>query len=120
MHHRVIKWIIVVVIGIAGMATIAYLVVFGRALSQQENHVGIVLALPKAVFSEGVVSIDEKTGLAKNSASFIEEMEGQGFIYVEQLGSGYFFHKDGNRYFSSSRMYSSHFMVFTYPVIQSR
>jgi hypothetical protein len=68
------------------------------------------------ILSSEAAQIDAKTYLAKNTNSFIAAMNKQGFTYIEQLGSGYFFQKDGIRYISISRMYSSHFMVFTYPL----
>lgn len=104
-----------VVLGVILIFVIAYLAVFGRALSQKENHIGIVFALPKVILGSGVARIDDKTYLSKNSISFVQVMEKQGFTYTEQLGAGYFFEKDGNSYLSIGKMYSSHFMVFTYP-----
>jgi hypothetical protein len=94
---------------------LSYLTIFGRALNQNENHLCIALALPKVILSSEAININDETYLAKNDESFIETMERQGFSFVDQMGSGYFFEKDGNRYISTGRMYSSHFMTFTYP-----
>jgi len=94
-----------------------YFVVFGRALKQSENHFGIFLALPEVMFSSGAVAIDNQKYLAKNVTAFIKTMESQSFTYVDQMGSGYFLEKDGISYLSTSRMYSSHFMIFTYPAV---
>jgi len=95
---------------------VAYLAVFGRALRQEEDHIGIALALPRAIFNSEAVRVNNETYLSKDTSSFIETMEQQGFVYVEQMGAGHFFRKDGNDYISLSRMYSSHFMVFTHPI----
>ena len=89
--------------------------IFGRALSQPENHLGIALALPEVIFSDKAVLIDNETYLTRDIPSFIKEMKKHGFTHVEQLGSGHIFTKDRKNYFSNSRMYSSHFMIFTYP-----
>ena len=102
------------------MGVVGYLAVFGRALKQQENHLGIFFALPKVIFSSGVVKIDDEKYLAKDVASFIKEMERRGFVYTDQMGSGYFFQKKGDTYISTSQMYSSHFMVFTYPTVNNQ
>lgn len=109
------KKITLLLLGVAIILALVYLAVFGRALGQKENHLGIILALPKVFFSSSVARIDDKTYLAKNNDSFIETMKQQGFTHVEQLGSGNFFEKDGESYISISRMYSSFFMIFTYP-----
>lgn len=92
-----------------------YLAIFGRALSQDENHLAIALSLPKIVFSAEAVRIDDDTYVAKNTASFLKTMEREGFAHVEQLGAGHFFTKDGERFVSTSRMYSSHLMTFRVP-----
>lgn len=104
----VIFWIVV-------FSAIMYLVLFGRALGQQENHMAIIIALPKVFLTSKPVRIDEQTYLTKGISSFTREMENQGFVHIEQLGSVHIFEKNGKRYISVSRMYSSHFMIFTYP-----
>ena len=73
------------------------------------------VALPKVIISSEPVRIDEQTYLAKDMPSFIKLMKDQGFTHVEQLGSGHIFEKDEKPYISVSRMYSSYFMIFTYP-----
>jgi hypothetical protein len=110
-YKKIISILFVVILAIV----LSYLTIFGRALKQNENHLGIAFALPQTILTSEAINIDDETYLAKNRKSFIETMENQGFIFAEQMGSGYFFEKDGNRYISTSRMYSSHFMVFTYP-----
>jgi hypothetical protein len=112
------KLVLISALGAILLLVVIYLVIFGRALSQSENHVGIALAIPRVILSSEAVLIDDKNYLVKDPSSFVKAMEQQGFIYVEQMGSGYFFRKDGNNYISTSRMYSSHFMVFTIPSIQ--
>lgn len=91
---------------------LVYLAVFGRALRQPENHLGIFLTLPSVFFTD-VARVDESTYLSKNSNAFVSFMEQQGYVYVEQLGSGHFFEKNGEKYLAVSRMYSSFFLVFT-------
>lgn len=93
----------------------AYIIVFGRALSQNENHIGIALAVPRVIVSSKAVRIDDEGYLAYKPEAFIKSMGAQGFIHTERLGSAYFFMKDGKRYIASGRMYSSFFMVFTQP-----
>ena len=90
-----------------------YFAIFGRALNQDENHLGIALALPRIILTSETVCIDDQKYLAKNKDSFIRLMKQQGFIFIEQMGSGYLFEKNNNHYLSTSKMYSSHFMVFT-------
>jgi hypothetical protein len=115
MHYQNYKKIISIILVIILAIILSYFIIFGRALKQNENHLGIAFALPKAILTSEAVNIDDKTYLTKNREFFIETMENQGFIFTDQMGSGYFFEKDGNRYISTSRMYSSHFIVFTYP-----
>lgn len=105
------------VIAILIILGLAYLAIFGRALKQAENHFGIFFALPKVIFSSEAVAIDNQKYLAKNTTAFIKTMEAEGFSYIDQMGSGHFLEKDGVRYLSVSQMYSSHFMVFTVPVV---
>ena len=118
MNNPKYKIALISVLGAILLLAIIYLVIFGRALSQPENHLAITLALPKVILSSEAVRIDDKTYLAKDSSSFIKAMERQEFTFVEQMGSGYFFKKNGDNYISVSRMYSSHFMVFTIPSLQ--
>jgi hypothetical protein len=93
-----------------------YLAVFGRALGQRESHIGIALALPRVIWGSHAVRVDDKTYLARDSVSFVKEMESRGFKFVEQMGAGYLFEKDGAGYMSIGRMYSSQFMLFSKPV----
>lgn len=111
------KIIITVIFGIILLFCFVYLLIFGRALNQEENHLGIALALPKLILGADAVKIDDEKYLTKNSDSLVKAMENQGFIFLEQMGSGYFFEKDGNKYILTSKMYSSHFMVFTVPTL---
>ncbi len=111
------KKIISVVLGIMVFVLIVYIVIFGRALKQEENHIKIFFALPKVILTSDIARIDDKKCLARSDDSFIKEMEQQGFIFVEQMGSGYFFQKNQNKYISTGRKYSSYFTVFTYPVL---
>ena len=113
--HQSNRVILVLAICFISLSGLAYLAVFGRALGQRENHVGVAWALPRAVFGSQAVRVDDKTYLAKNPVFFIKEMEGRGFGYVEQMGAGYFFEKDGAGYISIGRMYSSQFMLFDEP-----
>jgi hypothetical protein len=101
--------------GILLLAGISYLAVFGRALAQPENHVRIFFSLPQVIAGKAV-AIGGGKYFSKSPALFIGEMETQGFKFSEQMGSGYFFAKDGENYLSTGRMYSSHFMVFDAPV----
>jgi len=110
------KKILAVIAGVIAVTVLAYLAVFGRALGQPANHLGIALALPKVILCSGVARVDDETYLAKDRDSFLQMMGLQGFIYIEQMGAGYFFRKDGDRYYSESRMYSSHFRLFSRPV----
>jgi hypothetical protein len=113
------KKTISVVLGIIFFVLIVYIVIFGRALKQEENHIKIFFVLPKVILTSDIARIDDKKCLAQSKDSFIKEMEQQGFIFVEQMGSGYFFQKNQNKYISTSRKYSSYFMVFTHPVLIS-
>jgi hypothetical protein len=115
MHYQNYKKIIIILFVVILSIVLSYFIIFGRALKQNENHLGIVFTLPEVIITSEAVNIDDKTYLAKNRDSFIKTMKQQGFTFVDQMGSGYFFEKNGNRYISTSRMYSSHFMVFTYP-----
>jgi hypothetical protein len=102
-------------IAVVVCAIAVYFVVFGRALGQSENHAAIMLSLPKALFSSEAVPVDETKYLAKDLDSFVNTMARDGFILADQLGSGYFFEKNGKRYISTSVRYSSYFLLFTYP-----
>ncbi|MFZ3054423.1 MAG: hypothetical protein WA091_00360 [Minisyncoccales bacterium] len=105
---------LILILGIILIFCFTYLFIFGRALKQEENHIGIALALPKLLFTDAV-KIDDEKYLAKDVDSFIKAMEKQGFISTDQMGAGLFLEKGGNKYLVISRMYSSLFMVFTYP-----
>jgi hypothetical protein len=111
-NYKIIPTLIIGTILLLGFI---YIIIFGRALGQSENHGRIVLILPKVIFTSKAVQIDDKTYLAKNISSFVKAMEEEGFIHVEQLGAGHIFRKNGNTFISISRMYSSYFVVFTYP-----
>ena len=111
------KKIIIAISAFILFLVLLYFAIFGRALKQQENHLGILLILPQTIFSSEAVKIDDQKYLAKNSADFMKTMESQGFSFAEQMGSGYFLEKDGFRYLSSGRMYSSSFMTFTIPTL---
>lgn len=111
---KIIK-IFLFIFGFVALAIVAYLAVFGRALSQNENHARILFALPQATAGKAVAIGDGKY-FSKNSEPFINEMKNQGFEFTEQMGAGYFFTKGGKSYLSIGRMYSSHFMVFNVPV----
>lgn len=89
-----------------------YLAVFGRALRQGDDHVGIALALPKVLCSGGVAEVDPRTYVTTDGATFRTYMEERGFVQIEQLGSTRFYEKEGIRYLASGRMYSAFFMVF--------
>ncbi len=71
--------------------------------------------MPKVLLTGKAVKIDDVKYFARTKDSFITEMANQGFTFTEQMGAGYLFEKDDVKYFSESRMYSSHFMVFTHP-----
>ena len=114
-NHPKYKIVLTAVFGIILLLCFAYLLIFCRALNQEENHLGIALALPKLILGEDAVKIDNEKYLTNNSDSLVKAMEGQGFVFLEQMGSGYFFEKDGKSYLSTSKMYSSRFMVFTIP-----
>jgi hypothetical protein len=117
-NYSKIKIIAGIILGVVLLITLAYLAVFGRALKQTENHFVIALALPRAILSSEAVRIDGQKYLAANKFSFLKAMERQGFFYTDQMGSGYFFKKGDNSYLATGRMYSSHFMVFTFPALQ--
>jgi len=115
MNYPKHKIILIAIFGPMALLGLIYFAVFGRALGQQENHIGIALALPKVILSSEVVRVDEETYLTKSRTSFVKAMEQQGFTYVEQMGAGHFFRKDGKNYPSMGRMYSSYFMLFSHP-----
>ncbi len=115
MNNLSSKKALLVLGGVVLFLAFVYLVIFSSAWRQKENHLAIAKALPKVIFSSEAVRIDEQTYLAKDGLSFIKAMEGQGFAHGKQLGAGYIFEKEGKRYFSISRMYSSYFQIFTYP-----
>ncbi len=105
-----------IILGVLLLLGFCYLVVFGRALKQEENHFGIALTLPKVILSSSAVRVDDKTYLTMSPADFFQEMKEQGFSHKKQLGAGYVFEKNNETFMSGGRKYSSHFMVFTYPV----
>jgi len=109
----VAKKILLICLGVIITIFLIYLVIFGRALKQAENHLGIALALPRVIINSGVARVDGKTYLARNSSSYIEFMKREGYDFIEQMGAGYLFEKNEQKYIAVSRMYSAHFMVFT-------
>jgi len=114
------KTALTAIFGIILLLCFTYFLIFSQALSQEENHLGIALALPKLILGTDAVKIDNEKYLTKNSDSLIKAMENQGFVFLEQMGAGYFFEKDGERYLSTGRMYSSHFMVFSIPLLMNQ
>jgi hypothetical protein len=94
---------------------LAYLAVLGRALRQNENHIAIVLALPKVALTGGVARVGDGKFLTANREAFIRDMACQGYAHTDQLGSGYLFEKGGQTYLATSRQYSSRLMVFSWP-----
>ena len=96
----------------------SYLLIFGRALQQKDNHFKILVKLPEvALHSNHVARIDTTTYLAKNPNDFLNLMKAQGFTPLEQMGAAFLFEKDHIRHISSSHMYSSHYMIFTHPIV---
>lgn len=118
MFHSKYKIILAAIFGVVLTLSITYLAIFGRALGQPENHLSIALALPKAMITAKAIPINDATYLAPSAHSFIETMREKGFAFTEQMGSTFFFTKDGERYHASSRMYSSYFALFSYPVAE--
>jgi hypothetical protein len=92
-----------------------YVAIFWNALDQNEDHVRILMDLPRAIISSDPVRIGDEKYLAKNSSSFLSAMRRSDFVFIEQMGSAYIFEKEHERYIASSRMYSRYFMVFTHP-----
>ncbi|MBU4217167.1 hypothetical protein L6270_05050 [Candidatus Parcubacteria bacterium] len=109
-----LKKIFILFLIITTILLLSYFVIFGRALRQSENHIGIFLALPKVIFNSGVTRLDDDTYLSKNPTNFTKSMEQQGYTYIESMGSGQFFEKDGKKYAGIGHMYSSLLMVFTF------
>ncbi len=97
------------------LCVLIYIAVFGRALRQPENHTAIARALPQALLTSEAIRVDEETILARNTEAFREAMIREGFTYEEQMGAGHILRKGDQRYMSSSRMYSSQMMLFSYP-----
>jgi predicted membrane protein len=110
------KKIVVVFFMIIVLVAVGYIAVFGRALKQQENHVAIAKVLREAFLSPEAIRVDNETLLARDLQSFKNSMIKEGFTYEEQMGASHVLRKEGRRYMSTSRMYSSHFMLFSYPV----
>jgi hypothetical protein len=112
------KNILIGVVALVTLLGVAYFGVFGRALQQDENHLAIALSLPRAIVSADAVQVDATTFLSRRLDSFKAAMEREGFEYVEQMGAALFFKKGNGRFISSSRMYSSYFMLFSKPEAQ--
>ena len=110
-----LKHILIATAIVVSISVLIYLAVFGRALSQEEDHINIAISLPKVILTSRVAQISDGKYLSSNIDSFIEEMKGQGFSHIDQMGSAYIFTNNGKEYISSGRMYSSYFMIFTYP-----
>ncbi len=107
---------LIIILGAHVALLILYFAIFGRALKQNENHAGILISLPKVIHDPAsVADLGNYTYLARNSNAFIEYIRNEGFVHEEQMGSTHIFTKDGARYYSDSRMYSSYFMIFSYP-----
>jgi len=115
MNYSIQKSILIVIFGVIIIIAFTYLIVFGRALKQDDDHINIALALPRVILTSESTKINNETYLTSNTNSFIEAMEKQGFAHVEQMGSAHIFIKNEERYVSSSKMYSSYFMIFSYP-----
>lgn len=110
------KSIITIILTIVILLGLTYLVIFGRALQQDENHLVVALNLPRVMIAK-IVKLDGDKYLAKNPTVFITKLAEEGFTYREQMGSGYFFIKNNQNYISLGQMYSTHLMIFTAPVL---
>lgn len=95
---------------------LGYLLVFGRALGQDEPHLSIALAIPQ-IFMTGGARVHDLY-VARSTDDFYAAMQNEGYTPFEQLGAGHVFEKNGARYISMSRMYSAYFMVFSLPELQ--
>lgn len=95
-----------------------YFLIFASALTQDENHVAIFLALPKLVLSD-VVAIDQNNLLAKSSFSFVNYLEKRGYLFVEQMGSAYVFKKDNQTYTATSQKYSKYLFIISTSIKQT-
>lgn len=115
MNYLIHKIVFTIIPRLIFFLLLFYLLFFGRAFRQNENHLNIAINLPRVILTSEPAAIDDKTYLAPNSISFIKATEKQGFTYLGQMGSTHFFTKDGKEYSSSSRMYSSRFVLFSFP-----
>jgi hypothetical protein len=112
------RYILIAVLGFVALAAGTYLAVFGRALRQDAPHAAILFAVPKVLLMSRAVPLGNDIYLSPSADAFIDEMRRQGFVHTEQLGAGYLFLKDGQKYISTGRMYSSRFMLFSKPRLQ--
>lgn len=113
---RTTRIILIPVGGLLLLVILAYLAVFGRALRQTDDHLGIARALPKVLCGGGVAEVDPRTYMTTDATKFRTYMEEHGFVEIEQMGSTHFYYKEGTRYLVTGRMYSAFFMVFhVYP-----
>lgn len=108
--HTAVSVAVVILVSLFG----AYYAVFGRAFTQPDPHLAIARTLPRVLFEGEAVRVGDRY-LAQSSNQFEAKMNEEGFAYLEQMGAGYFFEKDGDRYISDSHQYSRFFRVFSYP-----
>ena len=107
-----IKTILLSLVALVLLFVLIYLVVFGRALRQSDDHLGIALAIPSALCGDKVAEVDPQTFLTRDATTFRQYMESHGYVHIDQLGSAHFYDKEGIRYLVTGRMYSAFFMVF--------
>ena len=106
--------ILLILLNLLVLFAIVYYAIFGRALRQDEDHLAIAMHLPQALISSDAVAVGEKY-IAQDNASFITAMTNAGFTFIEQMGTGYFFEKNGVRFTAEGRMYSRYLMIYSTP-----
>lgn len=114
--------LVLLVVLIAGIGFLG--IRFGTALYQEENTTEILIAIVKLEFSNKqyiqVNDSSQRTYVSKN------KMDTQGMIindfmkqhdwrFVEQMGSGYTFEKDGVSVVVGTRLFTSNYFIWNVP-----
>ena len=68
------KKVFIGIIGFLLLVVVLYLGVFGRALRQNDDHIGIFFALPRVILGSGISQVNDSTYLASDSKVFRDEI----------------------------------------------
>jgi hypothetical protein len=109
--YRIILSIGVIVVVFTGIAFF----VFGGAFRQNEPHLAVLTSIIRLhLTGDEIVPIQGRlfmTKTNKQNAPIISLLEGRGWMFVDQMGSGLIFEKEGETLTVDTRQYSRYYRI---------